>query len=84
MENVAESIKAYRKHVRELKGTPIRYTIMTLVNAWNWATSPSIPRTDREHSACRTFARQCMKSLKSPNMANKWKEFDSGRLWYSF
>lgn len=48
----------------------------TLCNAHNWATAPSVPRTDKEHNICRIFAKHIRKQLDS--LTEFWYETESG------
>lgn len=48
----------------------------TLCSAHNWATSPSIPRTDKEHRVCRAFAKRIRKQLEP--LEEFWFESNAG------
>jgi len=73
--DVASKIKAWRKDISVMTYGTIGMASM-LCSAHNWATCPSEPRTDQEHRACRTFARQIRKQLTLH--CQFWYETESG------
>ena len=50
-------------------------SLAELLNTWNFATSPSIPRSDHEHRRCRQLARA------ANNRMNR-EGFREGRDWH--
>lgn len=46
--------------------------------AYNWATNPATPRTDREHRVCRKFACRITRELAG---MTGWFESENGRYW---
>ena len=77
LNNVSDTIRIYRACIKGGESYECGL-LVNLINAWNWATSPVRLRTDREHDACRHFARIIRKRL--DNMSG-WKESKSGYLW---
>jgi hypothetical protein len=82
METIAQHIRHYRNYLKDAKdsgSSALSYTA-ALVDAWNWATCPSRPMTDKEHSACRKLARRCRNELQG---RPDWQESESGLLFVS-
>ena len=80
---IAQMIKGFRHDIRiqDNEAYCFKSRISIRVYAWNWATCPSRPMTDKEHSACNRFANRLWHDLNSPMYNHKWHESDSGRLW---
>jgi hypothetical protein len=76
MATVAEQIREWRRDIRML-GAGEAWRVSMLCWAYNWATSPTAMRTDREHRACRRFAKFCRKGL---GVEVGWFESESGRF----
>lgn len=73
-ETLAEQIQHWRRDIALCCGSTDHVAI--LCYGYNWATSPSALRTDREHRACRRFAQWCRNRLKNSAF---WFESESGR-----
>lgn len=78
MKSIALELRQWRSDIRTMDGACVRSQVALLVYAWNWATRPNVPLTDKEHRVCRVFARVIMKRLR---VLPGWHESDSGRLW---
>jgi len=81
--SIARTIKGFRNDIRvqDTESYSDRNRAAVRVYAWNWATCPSRPMTDKEHSACSRFARQIWRQLHLSIFNVMWHESDSGRLW---
>lgn len=82
--DVAKLIREYRALflVAKIGTLAKKSSIEVLVAAINWATSPTLYATDREHRTLRRFskwARQRLNRL-SPE-GSLWYESDNGHLW---
>ncbi len=76
---IAQHIRSWRRDLEVMKGCRSeKYRTVLLVYAWNWATCPTRPMTDREHSACRRLARRVDQELQG---RTGWHEADSGRRY---
>lgn len=62
---------------------PEPYRLTRVISAYNAATNPAVPRTDREHRSCRRIGRVAMAILQREYHEGKdWKESEhSGRIW---
>ena len=59
-----------------------RDNLIALINTWNEATSPSVPRTDDEHAIERARARCAMSAIKrNYREGADYKELSNGALW---
>lgn len=52
-----------------------------LCNTYNYATNPSIGRTEHEHLRCSQMARACRRVLSWYFPQRRWTESESGRLY---
>jgi hypothetical protein len=76
---IAKQLKQWRKDIQLMDTEGVNRSQAAIrVYAYNWATSPYIAMTDREHRACRRFSRRVIKQLKK---FTGWHEQESGRLW---
>lgn len=59
-----------------------RNNLIALINTWNEATNPSVPRTDAEHEVERKRARIALGSIKrNYRLGVDYKELSNGALW---
>ncbi len=72
--DIAKRIRLERQCL-SVDGDP--WKIDNLCSVWNWATSPSIARSDRAHRVCRHLARQIRAKLDG---LGNFHETESGRL----
>lgn len=58
-------------------------TILGLCAAWNHATNPSLPMTDREHGKSRQYARAIKNRMTRLGIVygKDYKELSNGSLW---
>lgn len=75
-ETLAQLIREWRADIA--MQTDTRNITALLCYCYNWATSPSALRTDREHQACVRLARWCMTRLRH---RPGWHEMSTGALW---
>lgn len=76
---LSTEIRCWRADIRLMDSACEHSKAAILVYAWNWATSPTALRTDREHKTCRRFARWAMRRLERAAY-HKWWESESGKL----
>jgi hypothetical protein len=77
--SVAQEIMNWRRDLKMVDGCKVvNIRTQARVNCWNWATSPTALRTDREHEVCRKLARRVRREL---DHLTGWHESESGRLW---
>jgi hypothetical protein len=50
-----------------------------LCSAWNWATCPSVLRSDEAHAMCRRFATWCDQKIVA--MGCRYEELSNGARW---
>ena len=75
--DIATEIRQWRADIATMKHGSAMHTAM-LAYSWNWATSPTALRTDREHRACRRFARRAYRALRQ---RTGWHHMESGLIW---
>jgi hypothetical protein len=59
-----------------------RDNLVALINTWNEATSPNVPRTDAEHEVQRQRARTALQSIRRNYVEGcDYRELSTGALW---
>lgn len=81
LDSACAAIDRYNlRHGLDQSGRPS--AMVSLLSDWNELTSPSTPRTEMEHQACREAARDVLATIKRRFIEGvDYKELSNGALW---